>query len=563
MTARAELINIQKRIVARLEAEIRSSVTDDSPMMHKYRNEYESEIKTYSRTATQRELVQKVMDADIVFCGDYHTLSMAQRTSLRLLRQAIHRGRKVIIAMEMFYAVHQDAADEYIEGHIDNKTFLEKIDYRQTWNFVWENYRVIFDFAREHNIRVLGINTAGRSGRNHLKERDIFSSTIIAEATIENPDALVFVMDGDWHIASTHLPAQVRKRLDERGVKRRFLTVFQNSTPIYWLLARRRLAHRIDVVQIKKDVYCVINATPLAKLQSFLNWEMGVEELGYADLWEKGITRIEYSEQISQIIKTICSYLDIEVDGLDNFTVYSTADLDFLDILVERGEFTSTEIRQIKSQIERDESYFIPKGNIIYLANLSLNHAAEEAAHFVNIACSGYPPDIEDSIDEFYHRILAEALGFLGSKIINHKRECYRICDYRQFLEEHRSKKLTPEMENMRIISQFVIQHHDYEHQFIKTRKTTGKVTLRKIYRQDIDIHLGITHGLGYMLGNQLYQAMVTEAIPKTEVRELFFEKFYEPGVAVKTYFDLCRRLGGLQPYCREESDHWDKVIDM
>jgi hypothetical protein len=464
--------------------------------------------------------------------------------------------------MEMVYAQHQDAADEYIAGHIDDETFLKEIDYRQTWNFMWENYKVIFDFAREHNIRVLGINTAGRSGRHHLRERDVFSSAIIAEAAIENPDALVFVMDGDWHIASTHLPAQVRKRLDERGIKRRFLTVFQNSTPIYWQLAKCRLAHRIDVVQIKKDVYCVINATPLAKLQSFLNWEMGVEELGYADLWEKGITRIEYSEQISQIIKTITSYLDIEVDGLDNFSVYSTADLDFLDVLVQRGDFSNVEIKQIKQQIEQDESYFIPKGNIIYLSNLSLNHAAEEATHFINIICSGYPPEVEVAIDEFYHRILTEALGFLGSKIINHKRECYLIRDYRQFLEEHRGKKLSPEMENMRISSQFIIQHHDYEHRFIKTRKTTGKVTLRKIYRQETDIHLGVTHGLGYMLGNQLYQAMIAEAIPKNEVRELFFVKFYEPGVAVKIYFDLCRRLGELQPYCREESDHWDKVID-
>jgi hypothetical protein len=37
--------------------------------------------------------------------------------------------------------------------------------------------------------------------------------------------------------------------------------------------------------------------------------------------------------------------------------------------------------------------------------------------------------------------------------------------------------------------------------------------------------------------------------------------KFYESGVAFRTYFSLCRRLAELQPYCREESDHWDKVI--
>lgn len=561
MTAREDLIEIQKRIYARLDAEIRRSVVDDSPMMRKYREEYEREVRTYARTATQRELVQKVMESDIVFCGDYHTLSLAQRTTLRLLHQAVHRGKKVIIAMEMVYARHQGIVDRYLAGEIDDETFLEKIDYRQTWNFVWENYKTIFDFAREHNIRILGINTPGRSGRHHLKERDEFSAGIIAEASIENPDALIFVMDGDWHIARVHLPAQVRKRLDEKGVERRFLTVFQNSTPIYWLLAKRRLAHRIDVVQIKRDSYCVINATPLIKLQSFLNWEQGVGELGYSDLWEKGVTRIDYADQVAQIIDTIISYLDIKADGLDDFTVYSTADLDFIDTLAHRGDFSLAEIKQIKQQIEKDESYFIPKGNIIYLSNLSLNHAAEEATHFINIICSGHPPDVENAVDEFYHRTLMEALGFLGSKIINHKRECYLIRDYRQFIEEHRSRKLSPEMERMRTVSRYILQHHDHEHKFIKTGKTTGKVSLRRIYQQETAVHLGIAHGLGYMLGNQLYQAMVCDAISRNEVRDLFFVKFYEPGVAVKTYFNLCRRLGELQPYCREEGDHWDKVI--
>ena len=114
MTPREELIEIQKRIVTHLEADISRCVTDDSPMMRRYRQEYEREIQKYSRTATQRELVQKVMEADVVFCGDYHTLSLAQRTPLRLLHQAVHRGRKVIIAMEMAYAKHQDVLDQYV-----------------------------------------------------------------------------------------------------------------------------------------------------------------------------------------------------------------------------------------------------------------------------------------------------------------------------------------------------------------------------------------------------------------------------------------------------------------
>jgi uncharacterized iron-regulated protein len=560
MSAREDLIDVQRRIVAKLEDEIRQCVTDDSPMLQKYREEYEREVATYARTATQRELVQRVTEADIVFCGDYHTLALAQRTPLRLLHQVVHRGIKVMIVMEMVYAQHQKVLDDYMLGRMNDAEFLRRIDYHHTWNFVWENYRVIFDFAREHGVRVLGMNTRGRSGREHLRERDFFAARIVADAATQNPDAMVLVIDGDWHIASTHLPAEVRKALNKRSVKRSLLTIFQNSTRIYWLLAKRRLAHRIDVVQIRKDAYCVINATPLVKLQSFLNWEQGVEELGYADLWEKGVTRIDYSEQISQIIRTISDYLGIEAKGLEDFTVYSTADLDFLEVLADRGDFTSAEIRQIRSQIEHDESYFIPKGNIIYLANLSLNHASEEATHFINVVCSGYPPRIKSATDEFYHRALTEALGFLGSKVINHKRECYTINDYRRFMKEHKGLDLSPEMDVMRTVSRFILKHHEYEHRVIATGKLTGRP--RSIYNQDSEVHIGVTHGLGYMLGNQLYQAMICDAIARKEVRDLFFTKFYEPGVALKTYFGLCKKLSALQPYCREEGAHWDKLLD-
>ncbi len=554
MTPREELVEIQKRITRRLEDEIRERVTDDSPMMRKYRHEYEREIQAYTRTATQRELVQKVMEADIVFCGDYHTLSLAQRTPLQFLHRAVEGGRQVIIAMEMVYAEHQDVIDKYMRREIDDKEFLRRIDYQHTWNFTWENYKVIFDFAREHGIRIIGINTPGRSGRNHLKERDRFSGEVIAKASIENPGALVFVMDGDWHIASTHLPAEVKKKLIEAGARRRFLRVFQNSTSIYWLLAGRRLEHRIDVVQITKGAYCIINATPLIKQQSFLNWELGVEELGYATLW-KGMERINYTDQISQIISTITSYLGIVAEGLENFSVYSTADLDFLDLLLERGDFSGAEIGEIKRQIEHDESYFIPRGNIIYLANLSLNHAAEEATHFINIVCSGYPTTPQKTVDDFYHHTLAEALGFLGSKIINHKRECYSIDDYRQFLEENRGKRLSPEMAVMRKMSKYILQHHEFEQRCFDTGKLSGRP--RKVYDEETEIYLGAIHGLGYILGNHLYQAMISNAFPRSEVRKLFFTRFYEPGVGLETYFSLSKRLRDLRPYCREEGDHW------
>ena len=63
----------------------------------------------------------------------------------------------------------------------------------------------------------------------------------------------------------------------------------------------------------------------------------------------------------------------------EQVSVYTAGDLSFLGSLPGRG-FSRLEIAQIEQQILSRESYYIPRARIAYLAGLSLNHAAEEAA---------------------------------------------------------------------------------------------------------------------------------------------------------------------------------------
>lgn len=138
------------------------------------------------------------------------------------------------------------------------------------------------------------------------------------------------------------------------------------------------------------------------------------------------------------------------------------------------------ELDQIKRQIQQDESYFIPESNIIYLSSLSINHAAEEAAHFINSVCAGKVPKRENAFDAFYRRVIAEALGFLGSKIINHKRQHYSLKNFSDFLAENRGKRLPRELAGMRQVAKFIIQHKRFEERFAKTGRY-GSLP-RKIY---------------------------------------------------------------------------------
>src|SRR5207253_2986824 len=55
---------------------------------------------------------------------------------------------------------------------------------------------------------------------------------------------------------------------------------------------------------------------------------------------------------------------------------------------------------------------------------LSINHAAAQAAIYLHAKLSGFCRVFEKPRRDFYSFVWVEALGFLGSKIINHKRKC-------------------------------------------------------------------------------------------------------------------------------------------
>jgi len=72
---------------------------------------------------------------------------------------------------------------------------------------------------------------------------------------------------------------------------------------------------------------------------------------------------------------------------------------------------------------------------------------------------------------------------------------------------------------------------------------TNNLVSLSHLYSQKLGVHLGITHALGYILGDKLYNALVTGIVSKDKIRDLFCHSFEEDGIAFRTYLELVRDL--------------------
>ncbi len=126
--------------------------------------------------AKQQQLEQPVYDIDrrqktdladmiadlkknrIVLVGEHHSDKRHHRAQLSVIQALAQAGVKVAIGLEMFRDDSQSALDQWIAGELDDNDF-ERI-YYDNWNFPYAAYRMIFEYARENTIPMIGLNVS-------------------------------------------------------------------------------------------------------------------------------------------------------------------------------------------------------------------------------------------------------------------------------------------------------------------------------------------------------------------------------------------------------------------
>lgn len=542
---RNQLIALQRRIVRRLRQEIYDSIESPPAELVAYQREYERSFRGYRKIVSRERLVAALAQADIVLQGDFHTLRESQRAGVRLLRDLLP-CRELVLAVEMVNQEYQSYLDGYVAGQIEEDEFLKAIEYERHWGFPWANYRPFFELARECGIPVYAANAPPPAEESTLQFRDGLAAQVIVNAARGHPRALVYAIAGDFHIGRTHLPRRVREFLKDEACGRRLVVLHQNVDAFYWDLARRRLEHQAEVLEVAPDEFCLMNSTPVAKYQSYFHWELGQDELlEGAGCLGAGRANALVPEEVRRLIQTITEFLGIESSSLDDFTVYTSSDLDFLEHLRRRKIFREREYREIKRQLLNHESYFIAPANIIYLASLSVDHAAEEATHYINNKLAGYLDYPLPARVDFYYRVIKEALGFFGSKIVNHLRFHYGEAEFRAICRQYRGRPVQESVAFVLAIARFVLQHLEAEKQHLSLGRP---LRLRAIYQQEVDLHLGITHSLGYILGDKLYKGLLRGTIDRGELRALFCRTLDGENEAEELYFELVSQLDQAVP---------------
>ena len=507
--------NLQRRLYAQQKLWIDAATGPIDDELERYEACYNQAIPKQSTPVSLETLFSAIYDKPIVLVGDFHTLRQSRRSFLRLLRRT-EPSSKILIGLEYVEARHQHFLDQFLANTLTLEE-LSAVLHPDTEPLMggWESYAPLLTWAKDCGAQLIGLDPSRRSSKHHsLNYRDRFAARLLERAIRRFNPTQTFVLMGEMHLAPGHLPSA----LNQFGIKKEdLLTIYQHCDPLYFDLQRRNLEHGTEVSRLSDSEFYLINTSPIVSQLSFLTW-LEAEDFQEADHSPE--------EKFMAAGKLIDSSFNLgKADTLEMADIFSVTGLDRVEKVLKRHD-NETLVRELRRHILNADSYVIPQEGLVYLASPSVNHAAEEATHWLRYACSGSQTPIAKR-DAFYHRALEEAIGFFGSKLVNPQRKCLRE-DMCATIAKSRSKDISNELKKL-------ARAANAHSRLLSGDKHRGF----KISQLDFKLFDQLAHLVGYQLGERLYHGFREQIISSNTIRELFFSDLSPENEATATYLKL------------------------
>lgn len=502
----------QLTALAGVEREIRAQ---DSHGRRKYLREFSQAFRNYDSLLDSQQIQNALQSADVILIGDYHALPAAQRYAASLVEQrALAGDRPVVLGVETIFARDQHILDEWWRREIDESELRQRIRFDLDWGYDWAPFHELLVTARDHAEAVYGLDCMPREDLRKIGARDRHAAAKISEIRDRHPDAVIFVLFGESHLAPGHLPRALRKQLPGT----RILTVLQNVDALYWRAAGER-ADKVEAVRVSDDVLCVFNSTPLEKYESYRLC---------LDQWKRCDSGPDFAPTIYNLIDSLASFLEMNRYSPHNGTqpkflvdmlpeVYGGASDAMLRRLLSRKGMTEQEWEAMLASVEQQGSSYLPQVNAFYVREFQMMHAAEDATRFLHHACQGLPRRLNGAkgngasensatADLFYARVIEHAVAYFGSRVLYPARP-------------------TPEPDSYPL-----------------SRAACEKAAQAAI-RADAEKFESTAQDWGYRMGNQIYNAYLAGQVKPGALRRLFLVHLDEPGLAHKVCTAVIAKL--------------------
>ncbi len=508
----------QLRALAGVEREIRAQ---DSHSRRKYLREFADAFRSYDSLLDSQQVQHAMQAADVVLVGDYHALPVAQRYAASLIEQrALVGDRPVVLGVETIFARDQHILEEWWRREIDENELRQRIRFDLDWGYDWTPFHELLVAARDHGEAIYGLDCMPRENLRKIGARDRHAAAKIAEIRERHPNAVIFVLFGESHLAPGHLPRVLHKEMPGA----RILTVLQNIDALYWRAAGER-ADKIEAVRVNDDVLCVFNATPLEKYESYRL---------FLDQWSRCDSGPDFAPTIYNLIDSLASFLEINRYSPHNGTqpkflidmlpeVHGNSSEAMLRRLLSRKGIAGQHLETMLASVEARGSAYFPEVNAFCIREFQMMHAAEDATRFLHEACrclprrlNGHGPNGNGAqgsasaglaTDTFYTRVIEHAVAYFGSRVLYPSRPAIETED-------------APAL----------------------SRAGCEKAAQAAV-RADAEKFQSITQDWGYRIGSQIYNVYLAGKVKPSGLRRLFLAHLAQPGSARKVCTAVIAKL--------------------
>jgi hypothetical protein len=514
-----EWLRTRKNLLEQVKTQVQMRLGPLPESLRRYAKSLDADFKTGWRPGTTTEIERALCRARVALSADFHAYAQSQRAHLRLLRD--HVGEKpVVLALECLAPTHEPKAAKFLSGGLSEEEFLTAVEWDKNWGFPWEGYRPLFELARDRGFTVRAI---GRPQLSNLPKRDAWTADRLTHLAEEFPQALVFAVIGEWHLAEAHLPRRLRahRSLKAPGA----VVVFhQDVEQLYFKLAQKNKESAVDVLKASRDRFCLMVSPPWMKWQSYL---MYLEHTYDRDLQE-GLA-IDYSDHVASLIEVLEKDLGVEITKT-HIQVYGPSTN---SPAARRSLRLSRKHEKILLyHFERDLSFFLPQRSWLYLSRPTINHASALAGQFVHAQLCARRRALWDLPTDFLPLIWVEAVGFFFSKWINPKRKAETLESIRLQLAAQRPR------DRGRKALLLALDHRLSEVLWART----GRLRPPRFHPRDTTAYLDATRILGGMLGERLFQKVRSRTISLRKLMSYLRVNVDGPDFA-KLYWQIVREI--------------------
>ena len=431
-----KILKLRKSIFNNLKAKA-YSYEETSEELALYLADQVEASKRRFQLSSFEELSHTVLGSRVIYLGDFHTFDQNVRNVLRIVKHIISKQSQCVLGLEMVSSKHQLYIDTYIDGHLTDLEFLECINYSHSWRFPWTHYKLIFELAKKHKLKVLGLNTAGS-----LQTRDEYAAKLISKCLNSNSETKMLVLYGELHITYNKIPSILKSKIPD--VK--FTVIHQNLDEVYWKLIRE--SQEQGIVKFTQEEYCIISAPPWIKYESMIYWYENVSDDPDFDIHEyiietgAKIFTEDTSENFLGISLEMIRHLQLGKieEEIENFNLYDHSNLEYIEqVLVDNVSLTLNRFYQ--KLITNNISFRLPTSSTFYCSSYSMNRIAYLAGiHILHIYLeknSIFSKDVLNSKSnnkKFMLFVYESLFGYLFSKIINPHRKCEMYLDIQDSL---------------------------------------------------------------------------------------------------------------------------------